>query len=98
MTTSEQTEKGGIIIPTWAIGIVVGTVLAVGGWTATTLMGLRDQCGVLTEKVRVLEASADSRSTLPLAVARLEAKLDAVSSELGAIREDIRRVRPTGGK
>jgi hypothetical protein len=50
---------------------------------------------VLTEKVRVLEHGTTTTQALPLAVARLEAKLDAVSVELTAVREDLRRVRPS---
>jgi len=96
MTTSEESSRGGVVIPMWAWGVIGGALLMVGGWTATTLMDVRDQTAILGEKVRVLETSDSTRSTLPLAVARLEAKLDAVSLELSAVREDIRRVRATG--
>ena len=94
--TSDQTEKqAGVVIPMWAWGLIAGAILMMSGWTASTLLALRDQCGVLTEKVRVLEHSNTTASALPLAVARLEAKLDAVSVELTAVREDLRRVRPS---
>jgi hypothetical protein len=94
--TSDQTEKqAGVVVPMWAWGIVAGALLMMGGWTASTLLGVRDQCAVLSEKVRVLEHSNTTTSALPLAVARLEAKLDAVSVELTAVREDLRRVRPS---
>jgi hypothetical protein len=94
--TSDQTEKqAGVVVPMWAWGLIAGAILMMSGWTASTLLALRDQCGVLTEKVRVLEHSNTSAQALPLAVARLEAKLDAVSVELTAVREDLRRVRPS---
>jgi hypothetical protein len=94
--TSDQTEKqAGVVIPMWAWGLIAGAILMMSGWTASTLLALRDQCGVLGEKVRVLEHSNTSAQALPLAVARLEAKLDAVSVELTAVREDLRRVRPS---
>lgn len=96
MTSDHETEKpGGIVVPMWAWGLIAGAILMMSGWTASTLLALRDQCGVLTEKVRVLEVGDSGRAALPLAVARLEAKLDAVSSELSAVREDLRRVRPS---
>ena len=91
--TSDEAPKG-IVIPMWAWGIIGGALLMIGGWTATTLMDVRDQAAILSEKVRVLEASDSTRSTLPLAVARLEAKLDSLSTELAAVREDLRRSRP----
>lgn len=91
----EETAPGGVVIPMWAWGLIAGAILMMSGWTASTLLALRDQCGVLTEKVRVLEHSTTSAQALPLAVARLEAKLDAVSVELTAVREDLRRVRPS---
>jgi hypothetical protein len=95
--TSDQTEREqrGVVIPMWAWGLIAGAILMMSGWTASTLLALRDQCGVLTEKVRVLEHGTTTTQALPLAVARLEAKLDAVSVELTAVREDLRRVRPS---
>jgi outer membrane murein-binding lipoprotein Lpp len=78
----------------WMIGIIGGGLLMAGGWASSTILDVRDQAAILGEKVRVIETDA-TRQTLPLAVARLEAKLDAMSSELAAVREDIRRVRPS---
>lgn len=96
MTTSDESNRGGILIPTWAVGIVVGATLAVGGWTASTIMSLRDSTNVIAEKVRVLEAGDANRAALPTAVIRLETKVDAMTSELTALREDIRRIRVQG--
>lgn len=97
--TSDQTEREqrGIVIPMWAWGIIAGGLLMVGGWTASTLLALRDQAGVLTEKVRVLELGDGSRSVLPVQIAEVRSELGAVRAELGALREDIRRLRPSLG-
>jgi outer membrane murein-binding lipoprotein Lpp len=78
----------------WAVAIIGSAILMVGAWMSSTILDVRDQTAILTEKMRVIETDA-TRQTLPLAVARLEAKLDAMSSELAAVREDIRRVRPS---
>lgn len=94
MTIDEPSSRG-VVIPMWAIGIIGGGLLMVGGWSARTILDVRDQTTVLAEKVRAIEVADVNRATLPLAVARLEAKLDAMSSELQAVREDIRRVRPS---
>lgn len=94
MTIDEPSSRG-VVIPMWAIGIIGGGLLMVGGWSARTILDVRDQTTVLAEKVRAIEVADVNRATLPLAVARLEAKLDAMTSELQAVREDIRRVRPS---
>ena len=93
--TSDESSSRGVVIPMWAIGIIGGGLLMVGGWSARTILDVRDQTTVLAEKVRAIEVADVNRATLPLAVARLEAKLDAMTSELQAVREDIRRVRPS---
>ena len=95
MTSEESEKQRGVVIPMWAWGLIAGAILMMSGWTASTLLALRDQCGVLTEKVRVFEHGTATTQARPLAVARLEAKLDAVSVELTAVREDLRRVRPS---
>jgi outer membrane murein-binding lipoprotein Lpp len=93
MTTDESSSRG-VVVPMWVIGIIGSALLMVGAWMSSTILDVRDQTAILAEKMRVIETDT-SRQTLPLAVARLEAKLDAMSSELSAVREDIRRVRPS---
>lgn len=92
--TSDESSRG-VVIPMWAIGIIGGGLLMIAGWSARTILDVKDQTTVLAEKVRAIEVADVNRATLPLAVARLEAKLDAMTSELQAVREDIRRVRPS---
>lgn len=94
MTSDDSSPPRGVVVPMWMIGIIGGGLLMAGGWASSTILDVRDQTAILTEKMRVIETDA-TRQTLPLAVARLEAKLDAMSSELAAVREDIRRVRPS---
>jgi len=94
MTSDESSSPRGVVVPMWAVTIIGGALLMVGAWMSSTILDVRDQAAILGEKVRVIETDA-TRQTLPLAVARLEAKLDAMSSELAAVREDIRRVRPS---
>lgn len=94
MTIDDSSPPRGVVVPMWMIGIIGGGLLMAGGWASSTILDVRDQTAILTEKMRVIETDA-TRQTLPLAVARLEAKLDAMSSELAAVREDIRRVRPS---
>ena len=43
-----------------------------------------------------IEAGDANRAALPTAVIRLETKVDAMTSELTALREDIRRIRVQG--
>jgi outer membrane murein-binding lipoprotein Lpp len=92
--TSDESSPRGVVVPMWAVAIIGSAILMVGAWMSSTILDVRDQAAILGEKVRVIETDA-TRQTLPLAVARLEAKLDAMSSELAAVREDIRRVRPS---
>jgi hypothetical protein len=95
MSTSTTEQRTGILIPSWAAGVVVGGILAVSGWIGSTLLELRQENTLLGERVRVLEIARADDKGIPRELAEVRVEIAGMRSELTALREDLRRLRPT---
>lgn len=95
---SATAEPHGVVVPMWAVGAVLTVLVGIGAWTAAALLQLREDGVDLKARIGHLEALDTSRAQLPLQLAGLEAKLDALGSEVASMREDIRAIRNTRTK
>lgn len=83
-------------VPLWIVIAVFGAVLSVGGWSAQAVLDLRDRETRTEARVAALESSGNDTRALPLAIAKLEAKMDGLTAEVSQLREDLRRTRAPG--
>lgn len=90
---TDDEKRSGVYLPSWVLGVLVAMFLSVSGWTANTLLETRETLRVVVDRVQRLEASDANRTALPVQLARLEEKIDALTQEAAAVREDVRRLR-----
>lgn len=91
-------EPAGVVVPMWAVGAVLTILVGIGAWTATALLQLREDGVDLKARIGHLEQLDTTRAGLPTQLATLQAKLDALGSDLVSMREDLRALRSTAHK
>lgn len=88
-----QEKREGVYLPAWTLAVLVAMFLSATGWTANTLLETRETMRLVVDRVQRLEAGDANRSALPVQLGRLEEKIDALTKEAAAVREDVRRLR-----
>jgi outer membrane murein-binding lipoprotein Lpp len=95
---STTAEPAGVVVPMWAVGAALSVLVAIGAWTASALLQLREDGVDLKSRIGHLEAIDATRSALPTQLATLQAKLDALGADLSSMREDLRALRTNAHK
>jgi outer membrane murein-binding lipoprotein Lpp len=98
MTEEDHRQAATVVrVLQWAVGIIAavlaGGILTVGGWCATTLLDTRETMRVAVSRIERLESGDAKREAVPAQLATMAADIRALTVEVGALREDIRRVR-----
>ena len=83
----------GTRIPAWAIGIIGGMFVAAGGWTATTVLTLREARAIHEERIGRLETRANGSDVALAVLSDIKSDMRLLTAEVTRLREDLGTAR-----
>lgn len=93
MTSSEDKDQRGVVVPMWAVGIIGAVVVALATGAMTSHLSMREEIIELRSRVarnetEITALRADTKG-IPAALATL-------ASEMGAIKESLQQLTKKG--
>lgn len=88
-TNEPNKDDSSIRVPLWAVAIVGAAAMSVMGWTATTVITLRETDVRVEERIVRLEDRARVVDVFAQSLNDMKSDLKLLTAEVGRLREDL---------